>query len=100
MTEQFTKVSVLSIEDAQAIQSNPNPNPNPNSNFLSGLFEHLDDLKQGDKVKIVGKDKLKGHIGTIDRIYTSQHNEHIFSIQLHTTGENVDRTKNNIKHHH
>ena len=103
--DQFNKVRTIttttrnvSINDAQRmIVPKDNRDGLSSSDFFSGLFEQFDDIKKGDKIRVVGKDKFKGHVGTILRTYTTQHNQLVFSIELQSNGETIDRTKKNIK---
>lgn len=68
--------------------------------FFSGMFDQFDDIAQGNKVCIVGKDPYKGQYGIVMKTYNNQHNEHIFTIQLQTTGATIDRKKKNVKRHY
>lgn len=96
--DQFAKVRTISIEEAQKmVVPKDNRDGLSNSDFFSGLFEQFDDIKKGDKVRIVGKDKIKGQVGTIIRTHTTQHNEIVFSIELQSNGETIDRKKKNVK---
>jgi preprotein translocase subunit YajC len=70
------------------------------NSFFDNLVERLDEIKKNDKVCIVGKDKLKGYIGVVTRIYRTQHDEIMYSVQLDVNGTNVERQRNNIKKHH
>lgn len=96
--EELKKVRSVTFDEAQKM-SVPNDNRDGlcSSDFFSGLFEKFDDIKQGDKVRIVGRDKYKGHIGIVERMYTTQHNDLMFAVELQSNGETVDRTKNSIK---
>jgi len=67
------------------------------SDFFSGLFEKFDDIKKGDQVRIIGKDIYKGHIGMVERMYTTQHNELMFVVELQSNGEMIDRVKTSIR---
>ena len=88
----------ISFEDAQKmVVPKDNNDGLSGSDFFSDLFEQFDEIKKGDKVRIVGKDKLKGHIGVVIRTHTTQHNELVFSVELQSSGDTVDRTKKNIK---
>lgn len=93
----FKKITVTPVEDAQTISSKATQ---PSSDFFSDLFNKFDDIKQGNKVRVVGKDKYKGHIGIIVRTFVTQHNEHMFTIQLQTTGDTIDRSKSNVKRYY
>lgn len=82
------EIMLTKITETQATQS---------ETFFSDLFDKFDDINIGDKVKIVGKDEYKGHIGIVVRTSTTSNNDHIFTVQLQTTGDTIDRVKNNIK---
>lgn len=89
-----TSSPTVSFAEAQTIIT---PSSSNNQDFFTGLFDQFDDIKKGDKVRIVGKDKYKGHIGIVERTFTTQHNELVFAIELQSNGELIDRTKSNIK---
>ena len=81
--DEFKKVKVVTFEDAQRLVIPKDNRDNlANSDFFSGLFEQFDDINKGDKIRIVGKDKFKGHIGVVERLYTTQHNELMFAVEL------------------
>jgi hypothetical protein len=60
----------------------------------------LEEINNGDQVRVIGKDSYKGHFGIVEGIYTSTQNEQIFKIQLQTTGETIDRRRSNLKRWH
>lgn len=96
---EFKKITVIqSIDGAQSMTKSPHTSQE--TEFFSDLFEQFDDIAQGDKVRVVGQDKYKGHIGLIVRTYITEHNQHMFTIQLQTTGKTIDRSKTNLKRYY
>lgn len=70
------------------------------NSFFDSFIERLDEIQKNDKICIVGRDKLKGYLGVVMRIYKTQHDEVMYSVQLDATGENVERKRKNIKKHY
>lgn len=93
-TVTFNQAQNLNMSSITAENGGTNAKP---SEFFSGVFEQFDDIKKGDKVRIVGKDTYKGHIGHVERLYTTQHNEMMFVVELQSNGDMIDRPKSSIK---
>lgn len=68
-----------------------------NTDFLQNILEQFEDLKLHDRVCVIRKDKYKGCIGTIDRIYKTPQDTIMYTIELESTGNTIDRPKYNIK---
>lgn len=67
---------------------------------MDNLFgdESFNLIDKGDYVRIIGKDQLKGLVGIVKNVNTSNNNpEPIYSIELEATGKTVQRKKSNIK---
>ena len=73
---------------------------NEASPFFTDIFDNIDNIAVDDKIKIIGKDPFKGHIGIVIRISTNLHHEQAYTIQLQTTGETIDRSKKYVKRYY
>jgi hypothetical protein len=55
-----------------------------------------DHIDENDKIKIVGKDKLKGLTGFVKRI-KKESGVKIYTVELECNGKKIDRYKENLK---
>ncbi len=98
----ITKASpTTSFEAAQVVRiEQSSVDSKINSGFFDDLMVKFEEIKNGDPVRVIGKDAFKGHIGIVEGIYSSPQNEQIFKIQLQTSGETIDRRRSNLKRWH